>query len=191
VGAIVLRIGVAVAPVLAQPVAILLEAVGRAILRNHLRKPRTEATVCGKGAYARRGRGPFIPPARVLFGVPPNSVFRRDAPAAAGSRWTRTRALPRSYSRLPPWLSISISSADAGEKRALMLVAQMGTGTCSTIVDARYEKLRENGVFRPRAVLVAIGVDWRLAPGAWRGDVQLCGAEGAGKASPERVNASP
>jgi putative transposase len=28
------------------------------------------------------------------------------------------------------------------------------------IVDARYEKLRENGVIRSRAVLVAIGIDW-------------------------------
>ena len=28
------------------------------------------------------------------------------------------------------------------------------------IIDARYEKLRENGVIRSRAVLVAIGIDW-------------------------------
>ena len=28
------------------------------------------------------------------------------------------------------------------------------------ILDARYEKVRENGVIRSRAVLVAIGIDW-------------------------------
>ena len=30
------------------------------------------------------------------------------------------------------------------------------------ILDARYEKVRENAVIRSRAVLVAIGIDWLL-----------------------------
>jgi putative transposase len=44
------------------------------------------------------------------------------------------------------------------------------------IVDARYEKLRENGVIRSRAVLVAIGIDWE-------GRRQVLGVEMANRES--------
>ena len=44
------------------------------------------------------------------------------------------------------------------------------------IIDARYEKLRENGVIRSRAVLVAIGIDWE-------GRRQVLGVEMANRES--------
>ena len=44
------------------------------------------------------------------------------------------------------------------------------------ILDARYEKLRENGVIRSRAVLVAIGIDWE-------GRRQVLGVEMANRES--------
>jgi transposase-like protein len=44
------------------------------------------------------------------------------------------------------------------------------------IIDARYEKLRENGVIRSRAVLVAIGKDWE-------GQRQVLGVEMANRES--------
>jgi putative transposase len=42
------------------------------------------------------------------------------------------------------------------------------------ILDARYEKVRENAVIRSRAVLVAIGIDWE----GWR---QMLGVEMANR----------
>jgi putative transposase len=44
------------------------------------------------------------------------------------------------------------------------------------ILDARYEKVRENGVIRSRAVLVAIGIDWE-------GRRQILGVEMANRES--------
>ena len=44
------------------------------------------------------------------------------------------------------------------------------------ILDARYEKVRENGVIRSRAVLVAIGIDWE-------GRRQVLGVEMANRES--------
>jgi putative transposase len=44
------------------------------------------------------------------------------------------------------------------------------------IIDARYEKLRENGIIRSRAVLVAIGIDWE-------GRRQVLGVEMANRES--------
>ena len=44
------------------------------------------------------------------------------------------------------------------------------------ILDARYEKVRENAVIRSRAVLVAIGIDWE-------GRRQMLGVEMANRES--------
>jgi putative transposase len=51
------------------------------------------------------------------------------------------------------------------------------------IIDARYEKLRENGVIRSRAVLVAIGIDWE-------GRRQVLGVEMANRERALRVGKS-
>ena len=52
------------------------------------------------------------------------------------------------------------------------------------IIDARYEKLRENGVIRSRAVLVAIGIDWE-------GRRQVLGVEMANRESCHQLERVP
>jgi hypothetical protein len=51
-----------------------------------------------------------------------------------------------------------------------------GLDADDSVLDARYEKVRENGVIRSRAVLVAIGIDWE-------GRRQMLGVEMANRKS--------
>ena len=51
------------------------------------------------------------------------------------------------------------------------------------ILDARYEKVREEGVIRSRAVLVAIGIDWE-------GRRRILGVELASREEAPRVGGS-
>ena len=77
-----------------------------------------------------------------------------------GYRRARSRRSPRSCADTPSAQPISQINQTLDEELGRFARRELECDYPYLILDARYEKVRENAVIRSQAVLVAIGIDW-------------------------------